>query len=168
MVLLWVPLLDPFWRIFLLGFMKDNCLKRSLSSLLTYAPPTTLLLVLIHVSEALKFFNKLNDLHLSLSSIMEEENSHKLPFLDALVERSETVFQTHTHTQPHTHTHTHTASHTHTHTHIYIYKNVASYIEQVLVATPHKAPTIRPPASHHENYPSKTDQTRRTLLEKQS
>ena len=27
-------------------------------------------------------------------------------------------------------------------------------IEQVLAATPNKAPTIRPPASHHENYPS--------------
>ena len=33
-------------------------------------------------------------------------------------------------------------------------KNVASNIEQVEVATPHKAPTIRPPASHYENYPS--------------
>ena len=35
-----------------------------------------------------------------------------------------------------------------------LHKNVASNIEQVLVATPHKAPTIRRPASHHENYPS--------------
>ena len=34
------------------------------------------------------------------------------------------------------------------------YTNVASNIEQVLAATPHKAPTIRPPASHDENYPS--------------
>ena len=34
----------------------------------------------------------------------------------------------------------------------YLCKNVASNIEQVLAATPHKAPTIRPPASHHENY----------------
>ena len=33
-------------------------------------------------------------------------------------------------------------------------KNVTSNIEQVLVATPHKVPTIRPHASHHENYPS--------------
>ena len=33
-------------------------------------------------------------------------------------------------------------------------KNAASNIEQVLEATPHKAPTIRPPTSHHENYPS--------------
>ena len=32
-------------------------------------------------------------------------------------------------------------------------KNAASNIVQVLAATPHKAPTIRPPASHHENYP---------------
>ena len=32
--------------------------------------------------------------------------------------------------------------------------NAASNIEQVLQATPHKAPTIRPPATHHENYPS--------------
>ena len=35
-----------------------------------------------------------------------------------------------------------------------LYKNAASNIEQVLEATPHKAPTIRPPTSHHENYPS--------------
>ena len=35
-----------------------------------------------------------------------------------------------------------------------IYKNVVSNIEQVLAATPHKAPAIRTPASHHENYPS--------------
>ena len=33
-------------------------------------------------------------------------------------------------------------------------ENIESNIEQVLVATPHKKPTIRPPASHHENYPS--------------
>ena len=31
-----------------------------------------------------------------------------------------------------------------------LHKNVASNIEQVLAATPHKAPTIRPPASHHK------------------
>ena len=35
-----------------------------------------------------------------------------------------------------------------------LHKNAASNIEQVLAATPHKAPTILPPASHHENYPS--------------
>ena len=35
-----------------------------------------------------------------------------------------------------------------------LHKNAASNIEQVLAATPHKALTIRPPASHHENYPS--------------
>ena len=35
-----------------------------------------------------------------------------------------------------------------------LHKNVESNIEQVLAATPHKAPTIRPPASHHENYTS--------------
>ena len=35
-----------------------------------------------------------------------------------------------------------------------LHKNVASNIEQVLAATSHKLPTIRPPASHHENYPS--------------
>ena len=31
---------------------------------------------------------------------------------------------------------------------------IASNIEEELAATPHKAPIIRPPASHHENYPS--------------
>ena len=35
-----------------------------------------------------------------------------------------------------------------------LHKNVASNIEQVLAATPYKAPTIRPPAPHHENYTS--------------
>ena len=35
-----------------------------------------------------------------------------------------------------------------------LHKNVASNTEQVLAATPHKEPTIRPSASHHENYPS--------------
>ena len=35
-----------------------------------------------------------------------------------------------------------------------LHKNVASNIELVLAPTPHKAQTIRPPASHHENYPS--------------
>ena len=48
-----------------------------------------------------------------------------------------------------------------------LHKNVASNIGQVLEATPYKATTIRPPASQHENYPSWTNQTRRTLLEKQ-
>ena len=35
-----------------------------------------------------------------------------------------------------------------------LHKNAASNIEQVLEATPHEAPTIQPPTSHHENYPS--------------
>ena len=34
------------------------------------------------------------------------------------------------------------------------HKNAASNIEQVLEATPHKAPAIRPPTTHHENYQS--------------
>ena len=48
-----------------------------------------------------------------------------------------------------------------------LHQNAASNIEQVLEATPNKAPTIRPPTSHHENYPSYTNQTYKTLLEKQ-
>ena len=35
-----------------------------------------------------------------------------------------------------------------------LHKNVASNIEQVPAATPHKTPNLRPPASSHENYPS--------------
>ena len=35
-----------------------------------------------------------------------------------------------------------------------LHKNAVSNTEQILAATPHKAPTIWPPASHHENYPS--------------
>ncbi len=37
---------------------------------------------------------------------------------------------------------------------IILYKNVAGNIEQVLAATPHKAPTIRSPTTYHENYTS--------------
>ena len=33
-----------------------------------------------------------------------------------------------------------------------LHKNVASNLEQVLAATPHKTPTVRPPVSYHENY----------------
>ena len=35
-----------------------------------------------------------------------------------------------------------------------LHKNVESNIDQVLEATPNKAPSIRPPPSHHENYQS--------------
>ena len=35
-----------------------------------------------------------------------------------------------------------------------LHKNAASNIEQVLAATPHKAPTIRSTASRHENFTS--------------
>ena len=35
-----------------------------------------------------------------------------------------------------------------------LHKNAASNIEQVQESTPHKASTMRPPTSHHENYPS--------------
>ena len=35
-----------------------------------------------------------------------------------------------------------------------LHKNAASNIEEILEATPHKVPTIRPPTSHHENYQS--------------
>ena len=38
-----------------------------------------------------------------------------------------------------------------------LHKNVVRNIEQVLAATSHKAPTIRPPASHHEKL-SKLDE----------
>ena len=38
-----------------------------------------------------------------------------------------------------------------------LHKNIASNIEQVLAATPHKTPTIRPPASHQEKL-SKLDE----------
>ena len=35
-----------------------------------------------------------------------------------------------------------------------LHKNTASNIEQILEAISNKARTIRPPVSHHENYPS--------------
>ena len=48
-----------------------------------------------------------------------------------------------------------------------LHKNATCNLKQVLAATPHKTPTVRPPAPYHENYSSKTNQTCRTLLEKQ-
>ena len=35
-----------------------------------------------------------------------------------------------------------------------LHKNAACNLEQVPAATPHKTPTVRPPASYHENYSS--------------
>ena len=35
-----------------------------------------------------------------------------------------------------------------------LHKNAASNLEQVLAASPHKTPTVRPPTSYHENYSS--------------
>ena len=35
-----------------------------------------------------------------------------------------------------------------------LHKNAASKLEQVLAATPDKTPTVRLPASYHENYSS--------------
>ena len=35
-----------------------------------------------------------------------------------------------------------------------LHKNAASNIEQVLEAAPRKAAAIRPPTTHHKNYPS--------------
>ena len=35
-----------------------------------------------------------------------------------------------------------------------LHKNVACNPEQVLAATPHKTPTVRPPSPYHENYSS--------------
>ena len=35
-----------------------------------------------------------------------------------------------------------------------LHGNAACSLEQVLAATPHKTPTVRPPASYHENYSS--------------
>ena len=32
--------------------------------------------------------------------------------------------------------------------------NYTRMLKAILAATPHKAPTLRPPASHHGNYPS--------------
>ena len=40
-----------------------------------------------------------------------------------------------------------------------LHKNAACNPEQVLVAAPHKTPTVRPPAPYHENYSSQTNQT---------
>ena len=40
-------------------------------------------------------------------------------------------------------------------------------LNKSLAATPNKTQTVRPPASYHENYSSQTNQTCRTLLEKQ-
>ena len=37
---------------------------------------------------------------------------------------------------------------------MYLHKNAASNIEQVLEAAPDKAATVRPPTTHHKNYPS--------------
>ncbi len=36
----------------------------------------------------------------------------------------------------------------------HLHKNAASNIEKVQEAAPHKAAAVRPPTTHHKNYPS--------------
>ena len=45
-------------------------------------------------------------------------------------------------------------------------KNATSYFERIPKATPHITTSIRPLTSHLKNHPSKTNQTRGTMLEK--
>ena len=45
-------------------------------------------------NDALSFFQRLNDLHHSLTFTMDEEKDNKLPFLDVLVERCSFSFVT--------------------------------------------------------------------------
>ena len=47
-----------------------------------------------------------------------------------------------------------------------LHKNATSHIEQIFEATSHKAVAVRPPTSHLENHPNKTDKTCGILLEK--
>ena len=51
-------------------------------------------------SDALVFFDTLNQLHSSLSFTMEEENNGQLPFLDVLVERCDSSFLTSIYRKP--------------------------------------------------------------------
>ena len=51
-------------------------------------------------NNALLFFDKLNNLHSSLSFTMEEETINKLPFLDVLVERCDFSFLTSVYRKP--------------------------------------------------------------------
>ena len=47
-----------------------------------------------------------------------------------------------------------------------LHKNAASNIKQILEAESHKKVVACPLTTHHENYPSKTNQTCGTQLEK--
>ena len=51
-------------------------------------------------SDALSFFDKLNQLHSSLTFTIEEENNGQLPFLDVLVERRDSSFLTSVYRKP--------------------------------------------------------------------
>ena len=51
-------------------------------------------------NDALLFFDKLNELHSSLTFTMEEENNNKQPFLDVLVERCDSSFLTSVYRKP--------------------------------------------------------------------
>ena len=51
-------------------------------------------------SDALEFFDTLNQLHSSLSFTMEEESNGQLPFLDVLVERGDSSFLTSVYRKP--------------------------------------------------------------------
>ena len=86
--------LGPILANIFLGFHERQLLKKFPKPFIYWCYVDDTFVSFSSRSEALNFFHKLNDLHPSLSFTMEEENNNKLPFLDVLVERSESVFLT--------------------------------------------------------------------------
>ena len=92
--------LGPILAYILLGSKKDICLKSFLRPSFIFVMCMILLFSLNHVTMLLLFFDKLNELHSSLTFTVEEENDNKLPFLDVLVERCDSSFLTSVYRKP--------------------------------------------------------------------
>ena len=98
--LVWDLPLAPFWRIFFVGFHERRMFDRfpKLFIYLRYVDDT--FVSFKSRSDALAFFDTLNQLHSSLSFTIEEENNGQLPFLDVLVERCDSSFLTSVYRKP--------------------------------------------------------------------
>ena len=98
-VSLWVALWDLPWPIYFLAFMKNVCLTATKSQVFIFGMWMT------HIPFSKQrlseyFLKHLNVLHTALHFSFEKEENNSLPFLDVLVEKSDTGFLTSVYRKP--------------------------------------------------------------------
>ena len=100
MALIWGSFLDPILANIFVGFHERLLFEKFPKPFIYLRYVDDTFATLTSRIHAFSFFHKLNDLHPSLSFVMEEEKSNKLPFLDVLVERCEFSFLSYIYRKP--------------------------------------------------------------------